>query len=105
MKPMRMAVALIVTGLAVVCGLAQVKGLKPDVIPEVPPLDLPVVDPKAVPENATFFMVTYMAEDNGGFGVPWPWNPLGFEPVRPISVSTFEPSRGVCPETVPPSAM
>lgn len=76
MKPMRMAVALIVTGLAVVCGLAQVKGLKPDVIPEVPPLDLPVVDPKAVPENATFFMVTYMAEDNGGFGVPWPWNPL-----------------------------
>ena len=73
MKPMRMAVVLVMTGFVVVCGVAQVKDLNSEIIPEVKPLDLPLVDPKTVPENATYWMATHMATDTGA---PYPWNPL-----------------------------
>ena len=73
MKPMRMAVVLAMTGFVVVCGVAQVKDLNTETIPEVKPLDLPLVDPETVPENATYWMATHMATDTGA---PYPWNPL-----------------------------
>ena len=70
---MRLAIALVVAGLAVAGGMAQVKISSRGEIAEVLPLDLPLVDPKLVPDNAMFFMATYAADGNP---VPWPYNPL-----------------------------
>ncbi len=41
----------------------------------VPPLDLPLMDTKSVPENGTFFMATHAASADGSMP-PWPFNPL-----------------------------
>lgn len=74
MKAIKVGAGLgILFGLALVCGVAQVKSGKIVRTMEVQPLDLPLVAPDAVPENGTFWMASFLAKDTGA---PYPWNPL-----------------------------